>query len=98
MLLRQLIETAERGDMDGKKKPEAMEKIFARSRKEITASNVIPIGIVNMDAILLTEEQVQENIKAKSEGKSADASKYENIELIAAGLLQDVVFQGDVQF
>ncbi|PWJ59669.1 hypothetical protein CLV98_102503 [Dyadobacter jejuensis] len=97
-LLRQLIETAERGNMDGRKKPETMGKIFKRSRKEVTANNVIPVGIINMDAVLLSEAQVEENIKVKREGKKADASKYENIEFIAAGPLQDEVFQGDVQF
>ncbi|WP_131694688.1 hypothetical protein [Dyadobacter tibetensis] len=75
-----------------------MEKIFKRTRKEVTASNVIPVGIIYMDALLLSEAQVEENIKVKSEGKKADASKYENIELITAGPLQDEVFQGDVQF
>lgn len=62
--------------MDGRKKPETMEKIFKRTRKEVTASNVIPVGIIYMDALLLSEAQVEENIKVKSEGKKADASKY----------------------
>ncbi|PWJ59665.1 hypothetical protein CLV98_102499 [Dyadobacter jejuensis] len=55
MLLRQLIETAERGDMDGRKKTENLQKIFTRSRKDVTANNVIPVGIINMDAVLLNE-------------------------------------------
>ncbi|WP_149240746.1 hypothetical protein [Dyadobacter sp. 32] len=93
MLLRQLIETSERGDMDGRKKTETLQKIFTRSRKEVTANNIIPIGIINTDAMLLTDEQIQENIKAKSEGKQADFSKYENIELIAAGPLQDEIYK-----
>ncbi len=89
--IQDLFDICERGNMTGMKKPEAVKRIELRSRKEITASNVVPIGIINLDAILLTETQVEENIKPKSEGKKADASKYENIELTAAGPLQDEI-------
>jgi hypothetical protein len=97
-LLLDLIDMAERGDIEDKKKPDALDKIQKRSRNEITASNVVPVAIINLDALLLSEAQVDENIKAKSEGKKADGSRYETVELIAAGLIQEEIFQGDVQF
>lgn len=96
--IQDLFDICERGNMTGMKKPEAVKRIELRSRKEITASNVVPIGIINMDAVLLSEEQVKDNIKAKSEGKSADAGTYEKFDFITAGLLQQEIFQGDVQF
>jgi hypothetical protein len=56
-MLPDLIELAERGDMENKKKPEAIEKILKRRRKEITDSQVVPVGIINLDARMLTEAQ-----------------------------------------
>ncbi|WP_025765329.1 esterase/lipase family protein [Dyadobacter tibetensis] len=97
-MLPDLIDLAERGDMENKKKPDAIEKILKRQRKEITTSQVVPVGIINLDALMLSEAQVQDNMKAHKEGKKADISGYESLELIAAGLLQEEIFQGDVQF
>lgn len=54
-------------------------KIYLNTRNTKVNVNVVPIGIINLDAILLKEEQVQENIKTKSEGKKVDASRYESV-------------------
>jgi hypothetical protein len=56
-LLPDLIELAERGDMENKKKLEAIEKILKRQRKEITDSQVVPVGIINLETLMLTETQ-----------------------------------------
>jgi pimeloyl-ACP methyl ester carboxylesterase len=85
-------------DLNDKPKPKAVEKLQNLSRDQISSSNIIPIGIINADALVLTENQINENIKAKSQNKKADGKNYENVELITAGLLQGEIFQGNVSF
>lgn len=85
-------------DLNDKPKPKAIANIQNLSRDQITSSNVIPIGIINADALILTEAQVNDNIKAKSQNIKADGKNYENVELITAGLLQGEIFQGNVSF
>ena len=85
-------------DLNGNAKPKAMTEIFSRTRNQITESNIVPIGIINADATFLTQEQIDENIKAKSEGQKINNDSYENIEIIMAGLLQAEIFQGDISF
>lgn len=93
-----LSETLERADSKDRAKPSGITAIWNRSRDETTRSNIIPIGILNSETILLSKEQVEQNVRSKSEGKTVDASEYEGIELIAAGLLQGEIFQGNVFF
>lgn len=85
---------------DSKDKPltKIIRGLLVRSRQEITDLNVIPIGIVNVDAILLTKQQVENNIKAKSENKKAKSDDYENLEFISASTLDWELFQGNIQF
>ena len=47
---------------------------------------------------MLSETQINDNIKAKEQNKKADSKDYENVEIIAAGLLQGEIFQGNVNF
>ena len=93
-----LSETLERADLQGRAKPLGITAIWNRSRDETTRSNIVPIGILNSEAILLSPEQVEQNVRSKSEGKAVAASEYEGIELIAAGLLQGEIFQSNVFF
>lgn len=85
-------------DLNDKPKPKKVETIQKYSRDQITKSNIIPIGIINADALLLSETQINDNIKAKEQNKKADSKDYENVEIIAAGLLQGEIFQGNVNF
>jgi hypothetical protein len=64
----ELFNLAEGGDLKDQKKPDKIAAILNRSVSEIKASNVIPIGITNSDAVLLTVEQVNENIQSKRDG------------------------------
>lgn len=60
-----LANLLERADLKDKSKPKDIAAIWGRNRDEITESNIIPIGILNADAILLTEAQVNDNIKSQ---------------------------------
>lgn len=91
-----LSETLERADLQDRAKPSEITAIWNRSRDETTSSNIVPIGILNTETVLLSKEQVEQNMRSKSEGKMVSASEYEGIEIIAAGLLQGEIFQSDV--
>jgi hypothetical protein len=77
------------------------EKFAEKDRKKLTKSNTIPIGILNLDATLLTEEQLKENEALKKQSKkpaSATVDGYERIHFINASVLQEDVFQSEVNF
>lgn len=56
-----LSETLERADLQDRAKPSGITAIWNRSRDETTRSNIVPIGILNSEAILLSPEQVEQN-------------------------------------
>lgn len=60
--------------------------------------NTVPIGIFNLDATMLTEQQLRENQHKKQQNQKADASSYERIHFISASVLQEDVFQADINF
>lgn len=66
--------------------------------EDVTKSNIVPIGIINSEAVFLSEMQLEENMKSKSQNKKADNKDYEYFDIIVAGLLQGEVFQSDIQF
>ncbi|MGX7689382.1 T9SS type A sorting domain-containing protein [Flectobacillus roseus] len=78
--------------------PESFKKIQSRTKDEKTANNIIPIGILNSEAVILTSEQILENERAKSNKQKIDGKKYENITLTTACLMQSEVYQGNIQF
>lgn len=82
-----------------KGKPYKAYTSFARtSKKEKEDNAVIPIGIINVDATLLDSTQIEENVKQKGKGKKADSKKYETVYILAASVLQEEVYQANVQF
>jgi len=81
---------------DKKYKPYSDFALTSKQQKENSA--VIPIGIINVDATLLDSAQVEQNIKQKEQGKKADSKKYETVYVLAASVLQEQVYQANVQF
>ncbi|MDF7820199.1 RICIN domain-containing protein [Runella sp. MFBS21] len=61
-------------------------------------NNVIPIGILNLDATFLDEKQAEENSKEKQQGKKAKSEQYEKVFFLAAAVLQKDIYQADVSF
>lgn len=61
-------------------------------------SSIIPIGILNLDATYLNQEQVEKNAKEKKEGKKVTTEKYEKLFFVAASVLQENIYQADVSF
>ena len=57
---------------------------------------VIPIGVLNMEGNLLTEQQTTDNKANKKQKKAIDGSAYETVSVLAASVLQETVYQGAV--
>ncbi len=72
-----------------------------QDRNKLTRSNTIPIGILNLDATFLNEVQLKENEETKKQNKKLKAEiveGYERIHFINASVLQEDVFQAEVNF
>ena len=88
----------EQADLKGKPLNAKLKNIIGRKGKEVSGNNTIPLSIMNVESLLLTEEQLASNQEAKKNNKKADSKDYEIIEFIAAGLLQSEAFQGNLSF
>lgn len=95
---RMLTNIIEKADLNDKVKPKSITDFQLRNIDQITSNNTIPIGIINADALFLTQQQLDDNTKAKSKSLVVDGKSYENIELIVAGLIQGEIYQGNVSF
>jgi pimeloyl-ACP methyl ester carboxylesterase len=93
-----LTNIIEKADLKDKVKPKSITDFQNRNIDQITSNNIIPIGIINADALFLTQEQLDNNTKAKSQSQAVDGKSYENIEMIVAGLMQGEIYQGNVSF
>ena len=74
-----LSDILEQADLKQKPLNDKLKNIIGRKGNEITKNNVIPISIINSEAILLTKEQVVANQEAKKINKKADSKDYETI-------------------
>ena len=94
-----LYESVGRSNFEEKKaKPNKIDKFFEKTDYEIERNNVIPIGILVSDAILLTEKEIKENQKNKKEGKKVKKETYQTINIYTPCLLQDFAYQNDLYF
>lgn len=72
---------------------------FVSANRDVnTKTNIVPIGVFNIEGTLLTEQQVLENEIKKGTGEKANSESYENIRFIGASVLQEDVFQSNIQF
>ncbi|MEO6285322.1 MAG: T9SS type A sorting domain-containing protein [Dyadobacter sp.] len=62
-----------------------------------TKNNIIPIGILDVEGTLLTEQQLKEAEK-KNSIKNNSPQEYERIRFLSASVLQEEVYQAEVQF
>lgn len=93
-----LSEMLEQADLKEKPLSAKLKNIIGRKGKEVSGNNTIPISVVNVESLLLTEAQLASNQEAKKNNKKVDSKDYEIIEFIAAGLLQSEAFQGNLSF
>ncbi|NIJ53074.1 T9SS type A sorting domain-containing protein [Dyadobacter arcticus] len=65
---------------------------------KLTKSNVIPIGIMNLESIYMSVSEIADNEARKKNGESIDFSIYKKFNIIYASVLQEDVYQSEVEF
>ncbi|SKC15747.1 esterase/lipase family protein [Dyadobacter psychrophilus] len=65
---------------------------------KVTRSNVVPIGIINLEGIYLSEEELVKNEASKKAGRAIDFTKYETVRIVSAAVLQEDLYQAKVSF
>lgn len=93
-----LYSILEQADLKDKPLPAKLKTVMGRKGKEISQNNAIPIGLVNTDAWLLSDAQVEANMNAKKANKKVSKKDYEVVNFIVAGLLQQEAYQSIVTF
>ncbi|TAH14053.1 MAG: T9SS C-terminal target domain-containing protein [Runella slithyformis] len=83
---------------NGKGRVPNFEQFAEKSRLKQSKNNVIPIGILNVDATLMTTQQVEENAKQKENKQKVKADKYEKISIVSASVLQEDIYEANVRF
>ncbi len=63
-----------------------------------TKNNIIPIGILDIEGTLLTEQQVKNAEQQKNNPKNVISEEYEKIRFLVASVLQENIYQSEVQF
>jgi pimeloyl-ACP methyl ester carboxylesterase len=83
--------------LQNREKPKSFKYFESRKRNEVTANTKIPIGIFNSETIILTQDQVEENIKAKENKKKPKSDDYEQVDILFGALMQSEIFDGTIQ-
>jgi hypothetical protein len=64
----------------------------------LTKSNVVPIGIMNLESIYMSVNEIAANEEKKKRGHKVDFSTYEKFDIVYASVLQQDVYQANVEF
>ena len=75
-----------------------LEAMIETNPSKLTRQDTVPIGIMDMKAIYLTDKQLRANETQKLARKPIDFSSYEQFDIVYAGALQQDVYQADVWF
>lgn len=65
---------------------------------KLTRNDTVPLGIIDMEAVYLTEKQLRLNEDAKRAGKPVDFATYTPFRIICAAALRQDVYQDEVWF
>jgi hypothetical protein len=65
---------------------------------KLTRNDTIPLGIIDLESVYLTEHELQENEKSKKSGQPANFASYEKFRIIYAAALQEELYQADAFF
>ena len=82
----------------GKGRVPDFEQFAEKNRLKQSQNNTIPIGILNLDATLLTKAQLDDNVKQKQNNKKVNADKYEKLYIVSASVLQEDIYEANVKF
>lgn len=73
-------------------------KVTETNAAKLTRSNVVPIGIINLEGIYLSDQEIKNNEASKKAGQAVDFNKYETVRIVSASVLQEDVYQARVSF
>lgn len=73
-------------------------KLVETNTDKVTRSNVVPIGLINMEGIYLSEEELAKNEASKKAKRAVDFTKYETVRIVSAAVLQEDLYQAKVSF
>lgn len=65
---------------------------------KLTRNDTIPLGIIDMEAVYLTEKQFRSNEETKRAGKPVDFAAYSPFRIMYAAALRQDVYQAEVWF
>jgi hypothetical protein len=75
-----------------------LEKLIETNPSKLTRNDTIPFGFLDLEAIYLTDKQLQFNENEKRAGRKVNTDSYERFQIIYAAALQQDVYQSDVWF
>jgi hypothetical protein len=75
-----------------------LNKLIETDPAKLTKSNVVPIGIMDLQSIYLTGKQITDNEAMKKTRRTVDFSAYEKTRIVYAAALQEDIYQADVSF
>lgn len=63
---------------------------------KLTRNDTIPIGIMNLECVYLTSNELRLNEECKATGKIPKFASYERFQIVYAGALQEDAYQADI--
>jgi hypothetical protein len=76
----------------------ALDELIEINPSKLTRNDTVPLGIIDLEAIYLTENQLRSNENDKRSGRSVIFSAYDPFRIIYVAALQEDVYQADVRF
>ncbi|MDR6804315.1 hypothetical protein J2Y45_001584 [Dyadobacter sp. BE34] len=76
----------------------SLKDLVETNPSKLTRNDTVPLGIIDMEAVYLTEKQLRLNEDAKRAGKPVDFATYAPFRIIYAAALRQDVYQDEVWF
>ncbi|MCF0038514.1 T9SS type A sorting domain-containing protein [Dyadobacter fanqingshengii] len=73
-------------------------QLIETNAAKLTSSNVVPIGIINLEGIYLSDQELAQNETSKKAGRAVDFTKYETVRIVSSAALQEDLYQAKVSF
>jgi hypothetical protein len=76
----------------------SLKDLVETNPSKLTRNDTIPLGIIDMEAVYLTEKQLRSNEDTKRAGKPVDFAAYSPFRILYAAALRQDVYQAEVWF
>ncbi|GGM83142.1 hypothetical protein GCM10010967_13550 [Dyadobacter beijingensis] len=75
-----------------------LEQLMETNPSKLTRNDTIPIGVIDLEAIYLTDKELRDNETRKMAGRAANFLAYDKFRIIYVAALQQDIYQADVWF